>query len=659
MSWANQFGGTDSDDSRGLAINSTGEIYVTGHYIGTCDFDPGAGVANQVSAGGQDIFLTKLDNNGNLILSISMGGADDDQAIDIAVGPNDNIYLTGFFRGTADFDPTVGTTNLVADGGKDHFVASYDTNGALLWANQLSGSDDEQGSGITVTSSGVYSAGRVKGTVSFDPASAAGDLTSTGNNDISISKYDFTGNFIWAKIIGNTGGDYAQRIASDENDNVYVTGVFKNTVDFDPGAGVLDLTSFGNNDVFALKLDTNGDLIWAKSMGGTGNDIGHSIQADAAGQVYLTGFFEATADFDPNAGTTNLTSEGLRDVFVQKLDQNGDLLWAKAYGSSAADDQGKSINVDVDGSVYVSGFFEGTVDFDPNVGVETITSNGDADIFIQQLDSLGNHIFTHNLGGTGKEGMNKIVVDADKNLFFAGKYTNTMDCDPNTNVTDLTAFGSDDAYIVKWSFISSVNNDALCFGDSLVINGTTYNASNLNGTELFTNVGANNIDSTVVIDISVLPAIDVSVTYNAPQSSFTADLSGASYQWLDCDNGNAILSGETNQVFIPTVIGNYAVEITEGGCVDTSACENISNVGIDELNYSKLEVYPNPTNGQLTIGNLSGNAKSIVLVDLQGREVKTFTGNTSVLNVSNVKNGVYFLKLETNTSMETIRILKK
>jgi hypothetical protein len=139
--------------------------------------------------------------------------------------------------------------------------------------------------------------------------------------------------FAWAKGIGATDGDdRAYSIAVDAAGNVYTTGYFEGTADFDPSAGVFNLTSAGSVDIFVSKLDASGNFVWAKAMGGTSIDQATSIAVDASNNVYTTGYFYNTADFDPSAGVANLTSAGSGDIFVSKLDASGNFVWAKAMG---------------------------------------------------------------------------------------------------------------------------------------------------------------------------------------------------------------------------------------------------------------------------------------------------------------------------------------
>ncbi|MCF6285500.1 MAG: hypothetical protein L3K26_09955, partial [Candidatus Hydrogenedentes bacterium] len=138
--------------------------------------------------------------------------------------------------------------------------------------------------------------------------------------------------FGFAAGMGGTSGDEGLAVAVDGAGNVYTTGYFQGTVDFDPGAGVSNLTSAGTKDIFVQKLDSAGNFVWAKGFGGTDNDRGFGIVVDASGNVFSTGEFSGTVDFDPGLGVTELSSAGGLDVFVQKLDAAGDFVWAKGMG---------------------------------------------------------------------------------------------------------------------------------------------------------------------------------------------------------------------------------------------------------------------------------------------------------------------------------------
>ena len=212
-------------------------------------------------------------------------------------------------------------------------------NSTLEWAHSFGTSGWEHGNSITTTTFGnVYVTGTFYDTLDFDPGPGISNLISNGLRDIFIQKLDAAGNLIWAKSLGANYADNGYSVTSDSHENVYITGDFHFTVDFDPGIGVCNLTSIGQTpsaprpNVFVLKLDSSGNFIWAKCMQGLGGSTGNCITTDINDNVYLTGNFYDTADFNPNSGVTNLISNGSTDIFVQKLNSSGNLLWAKSMG---------------------------------------------------------------------------------------------------------------------------------------------------------------------------------------------------------------------------------------------------------------------------------------------------------------------------------------
>lgn len=185
----------------------------------------------------------------------------------------------------------------------------------------------------------------------------------------------------------------------------------------------------------------------------------------------------------------------------------------------------------------------------------------------------------------------------------------------------------------------------ICNTGSVVVNGTTYDASNPVGTEVITNGSVNGCDSTVNINLTVLPAIDNTVSNNSP--TLTANESGATYQWIDCNNGNTPIAGETNQDFTATTNGNYAVEVTVGNCTETSACANVNNIGLEELGLTGISVYPNPSEGVFFL-EIEDQVESVsyIVRDVEGRLIrdsKVVNTQSSTIDLSNESKGIYFL----------------
>ncbi|MGH1493148.1 MAG: hypothetical protein ACRBK7_27750 [Acidimicrobiales bacterium] len=324
--WARNVGGSSPDFASAVAVDAGGNTYTTGYLQGTADFDPGPGVSNLTSSGSGDVFVVKLDPAGDYSWARRMGGTGFDIAYGVAADAAGNSYTTGYFLGTADFDSGPGVSNLTSNGSNDVFVVKLDPAGNLLWARNMGGSGAEDGFGVGVDAAGnSYTTGRFSGTADFDPGPGVSNLTSSGSGDVFVVKLDSSGNLAWARNVGGSTDEAGNAVGVDAAGNSYTTGSFAGTADFDPGAGVLNLVSSGSGDVFVVKLDPSGDLVWARSMGGISNDRGRGVGSDGAGNVYTTGSFAGTADFDPGVGVSNLTSLGETEVFVVKLDPSGDL----------------------------------------------------------------------------------------------------------------------------------------------------------------------------------------------------------------------------------------------------------------------------------------------------------------------------------------------
>ena len=321
-------GGSFEDVGHSIAVDGSGNVYVTGNFQSIVDFDPGTDTTNLASVSLNDVFFAKYNSSGALVWAKSVGGINDDVGYSIAVDDSGNVYVTGYFEDTVDFDPGADTTNLTSTGFDDVFFAKYNSSGALAWVKNVGGSNtSDVGYSIAVDGSGnVYVTGLFQGTVDFDPGAGTTNLTSAGDGDVFFAKYNSSGALVWAKNVGGSNNDVGYSIAVDGSSNVYVTGYFQGTADFDPNAGTTNLTSAGSADVFFAKYNSSGALVWAKNVGGTNYDVGYSIAVNGSGNVYLTGNFEGTADFDPDAGTTNLTSAGYDDLFFAKYDENGSLI---------------------------------------------------------------------------------------------------------------------------------------------------------------------------------------------------------------------------------------------------------------------------------------------------------------------------------------------
>jgi len=456
--WVKSIGGTGIDHGYNITTDVDGNIYATGTFTGTVDFDPGTGVANLTSAGGIDIFVLKLNSSGEYVWAKKVGGTGNDHGGSIVLDGDNNVYVAGYFLSTVDFDPGAGTANLISAGGNDIFVLKLNSSGEYLWAKGMGSTGSDYVASIYIDGDDIYATGGFVGTVDFDPGAGTANLISSGLTDAFILRLNSSGEYVWAKKAGGTGEDYGYSIASYGTDAVYLAGSFSGTADFDPGAGTANLISAGGNDIFVLKLNSSGEYVWAKGMGGTDGDISYGVvmRVDSDGNVYTTGDYSGTADFDPGAGTANLVSTGYSDFFISKLNSSGEYVWVKSIGSDYWYDISLAIDLDSDSNVYASGTFWGTVDFDPGDSSSTLASTESYDTFVLKLNSSGEYVWAKLVGGTGGvvEGYDQgsaVSVDEDDNVYVAGYFEGTGDFDPSEDTVEITSAGAQDIFILKLS----------------------------------------------------------------------------------------------------------------------------------------------------------------------------------------------------------------
>ncbi|HYE95748.1 MAG TPA: T9SS type A sorting domain-containing protein [Rubricoccaceae bacterium] len=396
FAWVVALGSGSTDVVNGVASDSTGDVYVTGHFSGPVDFDPGPGTFTLTPQGSQAVFVASYNTDGSFRWAFALGDEDFNYAGDIAVDRH-RVFVTGGVEGTSDFDPGPGTHFVTANSGEDAFLASYTVGGAFRWAFNIgtagSGADFDEGADVTARDGHVWATGMFSSAADFQGGPGevilnAGD----GFNDVYVARYAADGPatgpaFEWGFGIGDESFDGGFGIAVDDALNTYVTGFFRGTADFDPGGATEVLTSAGQQDAFVARYGVLGGFHWAFPLGSgafeTGNDL---VVRDGA--LYVGGSFGDTVDFDPGAGTSNQTAIGFDDFFVARYTTGGSgqrpaLVWVNHAGAveSAATVNELALSPFLSG-VFAVGTFEGTMDVDPGPGEVLLTEQGLGDGFV-------------------------------------------------------------------------------------------------------------------------------------------------------------------------------------------------------------------------------------------------------------------------------------
>ena len=324
FAWARTWGSLFYDEGYEVAVDGDGNACVTGNFRGSADFDPGPGTDIHDCIGISDSFLSKFDADGNLTFAHTWGSTNLDEGHGVDFDNSGNTYASGCFCSTIDFDPGPGTDEHTSNGLWDVYLTKLAPSGDHIWTRTWGGNRGDRSTGCKIDDSGyAFVSGEFEMTVDFDPGSGIEELVSMGLQDIFASKFDSNGNFCWARAWGASGSDSANYICPDNEGNVYIVGYFRDTVDFDPGAGVDEYISHGVEDAFISKLDSSGSYLWARIWGGGGEDWAKDIAVDSFGASYTVGDYNLTIDLHPGPEIEEHASNGANDVFFVKLLPNG------------------------------------------------------------------------------------------------------------------------------------------------------------------------------------------------------------------------------------------------------------------------------------------------------------------------------------------------
>ncbi len=370
-----------------MRLDNSGNICIAGEFRGTEDFDPGPGVSTLSSAGGADMFVAHYDATGAYLSAFRIGNANSEELNDIATDAAGNMFVTGNFRGTVDFDPGSGTTNLTSNGNEDVYLAKYSPAGSLLYAFRLNGTTSstllETGVSLAVDATGnYYLGGRFVGTIDLDPGSGTASFSSNGVDGF-VAKFDAAGNYLSGFAFD--GNVYA--VALDGSGNFWVTGTMPDSMDADPGPGRAMLYSTAMFDIYLAKYDASCNYLHARAFQSNSTYVPEGLTIDAAGNAYIYGRFPDTVDFNPGGAGGRLISAGGQDAFITKYNPAGAFLEAFSIGGSG-DDRGLGLTADGTGGFWASGYFNGSADVDPGPSATNLSAGPNTSGFLVRYGSL-------------------------------------------------------------------------------------------------------------------------------------------------------------------------------------------------------------------------------------------------------------------------------
>lgn len=543
-----------------------------------------------------------------------------------------NVYSVGTFDGGIQYNLSGSFSGMI--------IKKEDSDGNLIWTKQIGPAaySVTEANAITIDAAGnIYVSGKiglyVGTTIDCDPGIGVFNLTvPTARNTNFILKLDANGNFVWVKpflnpnaVIGSNNEIRALKV--DASGNIYATGSFTGSPDFDPNAGVFNLTAV-STDIFILKLDALGSLVWVKTLTGASSttNSGYSIDVDNSGNVYTVGYFTNSLDADPGAGISTLTAytgfagsvsqSGSNNIYVSKLDANGNFVWANFIGGDRSTNYLPNIAVDSVGSILISGYTFSDIgpavswaDYDFGAGTYYLENNGGP--FVLKVNSNGNFIWAKNtvlntLHGYSDSFGIGFTLDSNDNIYTIGTFKGVCDFDSSSNTFSMTSIG--------------------------------------------TNVIAG---SAGMPDIYI-SKIDTNGNFVwATKSGGTGTDEG--YSITVANSGKVTFWGRSSSGFTKS-----AAAVSTGGFLASYSQPASLNNNQFENQKSRIKVYPNPVTDILTISN-SELISKVEVIDMLGRTISSNIINDleTKLEVSNLSTGTYLVQVTIDNSFETFKIIKK
>lgn len=649
-------------------------------FFNQLDLSAGYYVDSTVFQNCKPTFLSKVDSSGNQLWFKKLTDTCGVYYYSVETDQEDNIYLLGVFNTNLTFMPNqIGEQNIQTNGTYDVIVSKFNPDGDLIWNHTLGSLKSDWGLGLTIKDNYLYIIGEIQDTVDFDLSVGVFNLNIAPSSiNTYIAKYDLDANLQWAKILegqNNRGRD----VGVDRDGNVFISGKFRNTIDFDPSASSLLASSVVNNrdDGYLAKYDSNGNYNWHIHLQENALTVfeDHKISIDNCGDVLYCGIldYNDSLNVNPNGAAKYITKADTStnpvfpDFYLAKFNTNGLNEWAYLYGGPS-DDAALAVTVDKENNAYFSAIFSGTIDADPGSGVVNYSTGGiNIDAIIIGFDKSGNYISSSKFGTPIPDRINDIHWQNNQLVTTIHGNPN-IDLDPTNNEfipIDEGYIGSFGAsFLTSFSLFNPPQDTTtynLCINDTFYYNGSTILGDTVIVDNLVTAQGCDSVNI-ISVKFNINPPL-ASFTINQIDSMmFVVNLQNTStnYDSLFWDFGDGSTSIEQNPIHNYSSEGEYVIQLTAFNelCqitsfyVDTvSFLDDGTNVHSFEKHINLL-VYPNPTNKSLIIQfeNDSFSTTKISLKDFIGKTIlyKETSTNKLRLNCANMSKGVYLLTIQQN-----------
>ncbi|MEX1187682.1 MAG: hypothetical protein WED33_00380 [Bacteroidia bacterium] len=480
--WVSSFGSSSSEMVNDILVDDDGNAYVCGSFRFTVDFDSGPNVEELTSAGSADGCIIKYNALGQFqwVKQIASSGAN--SVNQLAIDQLGNIVAVGAFTNTVDFNPGAPVFNLTSNGATDVFIWKLNSAGEFISASSFGGTDNDFVTEFKLDGNyDMILAGTFGAIVDFDPGPGSNNIASgqgTFSSDY-ILKLDDNLAFQWV-LNTNTRFITISDLTTDISNNIYICGSYTGIIDFDPSPATLNLSSLGGSDGFVLKLNSNGQFTWAKSMGGPNSDNAYSLDVDNNQDLIVSGVFTDNITFG-NLGTLNSSGESL--MFITKMNTSGSFLWVKGLQGSP-----NEISLDENNSIFVTGYSNSEGDFDPSPLTYSANYYGGDDILIARFDSLGNLNWAKTIGGSFTDRGSCIFLGSNSDIFIGGLFSETVSFNQNNPSNTSISNGDSDAFLLKLSLCSIPSNAGFISGPTSICSSVqaNYTIDPVNGADTYT-----------------------------------------------------------------------------------------------------------------------------------------------------------------------------